>query len=75
MIRTYWNGNRIKTISCVKLKVGEKGEYKLYFKQGKNALQLPFTLVPKDAKTLGIGFNFYKDKGFLNVEKFEVFKY
>ncbi len=68
-------GNRIKTISCVKLKVGEKGEYKLYFKQGKNSLQIPFTLVPSNAKTMGIGFNFYKDKGFLNVEKFEVFKY
>jgi hypothetical protein len=68
-------GNKIKTMTSVKLKIGEQGTYKLYFKQNQNSVETPFCAVPKGAVSLGIGFNFYKDKGFFNVEKLEIFRY
>jgi len=67
-------GRRIKTELAVNIKFSTYGEYKLYFKKNKNGFAVPYLSVPDNAYSMGLGFNFYKDKGFLNVKQVDIFQ-
>lgn len=67
-------GKKVEAINGVKLHLSTEGLYRLHFRLGKNSIVTPYLKVPDNGISMGVGFNFYKDKGTLNVKQLKVFQ-